>query len=246
MKTQALSSILRRRRVSVVGLIGLIILFLLAMPVPRSAAPSSDTGEQPPTVLAQSIESQPLARDLLAELPVRGRASKVDYEREEFGAGWASIDGCDTRNIMLQRSLTDIDISDDDCTVLSGVLDDPYSGEMINFLRGRTTSDDVQIDHVVALSDAWQKGAQQLAFTDRVLLANDPLNLLAVDGTANQQKGDSDAASWLPSNTGYRCQYVARQIAVKQKHTLWVTAAEKAAMERILNGCGDQVIPLES
>jgi hypothetical protein len=103
----------------------------------------------------------------------------------------------------------------------------------------------VQIDHVVALSDAWQKGAQAIEFSDRVVFANDPLNLLAVDGPANQKKGDSDAASWLPSNRQFRCQYVARQIAVKQKYSLWVTEAEKAAMKRVLNGCGEQRLPVE-
>lgn len=185
-----------------------------------------------------------LARDVLDRLEVKGRAPKTGYARDEFGSGWASVEGCDMRNIILQRSLTETKLSDDGCIVLSGILNDPYTGAVITFVRGRTTSDDVQIDHVVALSDAWQKGAQELDFGDRVVFANDPLNLLAVDGPANQQKGDSDAASWLPENKSYRCQYVARQIAVKDSYQLWVTEAEKSAMVRVLNGCGDQRIPL--
>ena len=128
-------------------------------------------------------------------------------------------------------------IVDDNCKVQSGKLSDPYTGELILFHRGEN-SNAVQIDHVVALSDAWQKGAQQLSFIERVSLANDPLNLLAVDGPANQQKSDSDAASWLPPNKSFRCQYVARQIAVKQKYRLWVTAAEKSAMRGVLGVCG--------
>jgi hypothetical protein len=123
------------------------------------------------------------------------------------------------------------------------VLNDPYTGKTIEFQRGETSSQTVQIDHVVALSDAWQKGAQQLAFEKRVALANDPLELLAVDGEANQQKSDGDAATWLPANKSFRCQYVARQIAVKQKYMLWVTEPEKQAMLRVLGSCPGQRLP---
>lgn len=206
---------------------------------------SGDGIEQSDVLSEHDVETE-LARDVLDELDVKGRAPKTGYARDEFGSGWATVDGCDMRNTVLQESMTDILLETDECTVLSGMLDDPYTGEMINFVRGRSTSDEVQIDHVVALSDAWQKGAQQLEFTDRVVFANDPLNLLSVDGPANQAKGDKDAASWLPPNKAYRCRYVARQIAVKQKYDLWVTEAEKAAMKRVLNGCGDQRLPLET
>jgi hypothetical protein len=123
------------------------------------------------------------------------------------------------------------------CKVLSGTLHDPYTGKIIAFSRGADTSDDVQIDHVVALSDSWQKGAKALTFSRRVALANDPLELLAVDGRANQDKMDSDAASWLPPNKAFRCQYVARQIAVKLKYSLWVTSAEMSAMRNVLAQC---------
>ena len=125
------------------------------------------------------------------------------------------------------------------CTVISGTLDDPYTGKTIEFKRGKKTSSAVQIDHVVALSNAWQTGAQDLTAEQRRQLANDPENLLAADGPANQQKSDADAADWLPSNTAYRCTYVARQVHVKAKYKLWVTADEKKVMERVLNSCKD-------
>jgi hypothetical protein len=150
------------------------------------------------------------------------------------------------RNTMLARYLQDVELSEDGCVVLSGILDDVYTGERIEFVRGASTSAAVQIDHVVALSDAWQKGAQALSVDQRALFANDPLNLLPVDGPANQKKGDSDVASWLPPNKAYRCLYVARQIAVKVKYLLWVSEAEKSAMKRVLNGCPDQVVPTEN
>lgn len=184
---------------------------------------------------------QPLAVDALAKLDIKGRAPKTGYSRDIFGGGWRSTDDCNTRDEILARDLSQTEIKD--CKVYSGVLDDPYTGKRIEFARGPDTSDDVQIDHVVALSDAWQKGAQYLSYQTRENLANDPLELLAVDGEANQQKGDGDAATWLPPNKPYRCRYVARQIAVKQKYDLWITSAEYDAMQRILSKCPEQELP---
>jgi len=199
----------------------------------------------PPVVLSDLDLRTPKASDELDKIEVKGRAPKTGYSRSEFGDGWANVGACDLRNIMLSRGMTDVVLSEDNCIVLSGTLNDPYTGKIIQFTRGSSTSSDVQIDHVVALSDSWQKGAQNLSYETRVKLANDPLNLLPVEGKANQEKGDSDAASWLPANKSFRCQYVARQIAVKSKYGLWITEAEKASIKRVLNGCGEQVIPIE-
>lgn len=183
------------------------------------------------------------AIDALNTLPVKGRAPKTDYARTQFGDGWSVVHGCDTRNIILHRDMTDTAVNDK-CQVIRGTLSDPYTGKTITFVRGATTSDTVQIDHVVALSNAWQTGAQQLTALEREALANDPLELLAVDGPANQQKSDGDAATWLPPNKPFRCQYVARQIAVKVKYKLWVTQAEKDAMTRVLSVCPGQTLPV--
>lgn len=176
------------------------------------------------------------ALGVLSQLAVKGRAPKTDYRRTQFGDGWVFVGGCDMRNIILARDLKNV-ITDTNCKVLSGDLSDPYTGKLIHFERGAESSDDVQIDHVVALSNAWQTGAQQISFDQRESLANDPLNLLAVDGQANQEKGDGDAATWLPPNKLFRCQYVARQVEVKTKYQLWVTFAEKEALQRVLANC---------
>ncbi len=181
------------------------------------------------------------AAELLATIAIKGRAPKTGYERTQFGNGWATANGCDTRNIILHRDMKQVVVADG-CKVDSGILDDPYTGKTITFHRGAASSD-VQIDHVVALSDAWQKGAQQLTAEKRKELANDPLELLAVDGPANQAKGDGDAATWLPSNKVFRCQYVARQIAVKSKYSLWMTQAEYDAIKSILSQCPGQPLP---
>lgn len=203
-----------------------------------AAVPVSQSPNDLPT-LQQLIDATSGTSDIpasLAELDVKGRAPKTGYERSQFGNGWDNTEGCDTRNRILARDLTNSTRSED-CKVLSGTLNDPYTGKTIVFQRGETTSDDVQIDHVVALSNAWQTGAQQLAYETRVALANDPLNLLAVDGPTNEQKSDGDAATWLPPNKAFRCAYVTRQVSVKAKYGLWVTLAERDAIARVINSC---------
>ncbi len=147
---------------------------------------------------------------------------------------------------MLNRDLTDITyVTSVPCTVASGTLAHPYTTTTIAFLRGVGTSDAVQIDHVVALSDAWQKGAQQLTYSQRVARANDPLNLQSTDGPTNEQKGDGDAATWLPPNTAFRCAYVARRVSVKATYSLWVTQAEHDAIAGILAQCPGQLAPTD-
>jgi hypothetical protein len=161
------------------------------------------------------------------------------YDRDEqFGEAWLDVDanGCDTRNDILQRDLERF-VLRDECIVERGVLDEPYSGTTIAFQRGRDTSSEVQIDHVVALANAWQTGAQQLTYEERVAFANDPLELLAVDGPLNQQKGAGDAATWLPPNKAFRCDYVATQVLVKQRWGLWLTPPEKDAIQRVMSQC---------
>jgi len=181
------------------------------------------------------------ASAVLETLAVKGRAPKTGYERSQFGPAWSDVDrnGCDTRNDILKRDLTSVVYKSGthDCLVVSGMLLDPYSGEQIPFERGVSTSSDVQIDHVVALSNAWQTGAFKLTPDKRLALANDPMNLLAVKGRLNSQKSDGDAATWLPPLKSIRCAYVAQQIVVKAKYGLWVTPPEKAAMVGLLAKC---------
>ncbi|HJV99517.1 MAG TPA: HNH endonuclease family protein [Arthrobacter sp.] len=177
----------------------------------------------------------------LESIPVKGRAPKTGYSREEFGPAWADVDrnGCDTRNDILARDLEGETFKPGtrNCVVATGTLADPYTGTTINFVRGNATSSTVQIDHIVPLSDAWQKGAQQLSADQRRQMANDPLNLMAADGPTNGAKGDRDAATWLPPNKAFRCEYVARQTSVKAKYQLWVTPAEHEAIAGILDTC---------
>jgi hypothetical protein len=222
-------------------LTGIVLIVIILISNGVFVSPDTQTVQKPTAVNSNDI----LAIDVLDKLAVKGRAPKTNYTREQFGSGWTTIKGCDTRNIILNRDLTS-PVVNESCEVLSGMLHDSYTGKCIKFSRGVGTSGDIQIDHVVALSDAWQKGAQQLTKERRIEFANDPLELLAVDGPANQQKSDGDAATWLPPYKPFRCQYVARQIAVKQKYNLWVTQAEKDAILNILKGCPKQTLPKTS
>lgn len=174
------------------------------------------------------------------------------YSREQFGQAWTDdvpVDGghngCDTRSDLLRRDLQQVAVKPNThgCVPLTGTLDDPYTGKTIQFLRGQNTSTAVQIDHVVALGDSWVTGAQQLSQEQRKAMANDPLELLAVDGPTNASKGDGDAATWLPPNKGFRCEYVARQVALKQRYHLWVTPPERDAITRVLKTCPLQQLP---
>lgn len=175
----------------------------------------------------------------LSKLPVKGRAPKTGYSREQF-PHWKDPDknGCDTRNDILKRDLTKVvfKVNTNNCKVIAGTLLDPYSGKSITFDLSKSAST-IDIDHVVALSNAWQTGAFQLTLTQRTNFANDPLNLLAVDYKLNRQKGDGDAATWLPPYKSYRCTYVARQVSVKAKYKLWVTSPEKSAISNLLIAC---------
>lgn len=203
----------------------LLSLLLTVIPLQTNAAPNED------------------ALTTLNSLSVKGRAAKTGYTRAQFPT-WSDLDrnGCDTRNEILNRDLTMVSFKAGTrgCKVISGSLIDPYSGKVIAFSSTKSTID---IDHVVALSNAWQTGAAYFDKTKRQQIANDPLNLLAVDYSLNRQKGDGDAATWLPPHKSFRCDYVARQIAVKAKYGLWVTSPEKDAIVKILEKCVGQRLP---
>jgi len=202
-----------------------------------------------PPAAADPVVNGPVA-DTFAKLDsllVKGRAPKTGYERALFGDSWTDDvtvadgrNGCDTRNDILRRDLLDVVLKpgSNGCAVLSGILNDPYTGTTVEFQRGPATSALVQIDHIVALSDAWQKGAQQWDEWARRNFANDPRNLQATLGWVNQEKGDGDAATWLPPNVAYRCAFVTRIIEVKAAYGVWVTQAERDALARVLSTCG--------
>jgi hypothetical protein len=234
---------MRRRRATLILIGGTILLALLGGAMPKLIEESPPLNITFPWQQA-AVNNEPAvagsALEALNTLQVKGRAPKNGYARSEFGSGWATVNGCSTRDIIMYRDLSNVVLSGE-CTVASGLLNDVYTGQPIEYTKADAS--EIQIDHVIALSDAWQTGAQQLSAETRRQLANDPLELIAVSGKQNQIKSDADAASWLPPNKAFRCQYIARQIAVKQKYSLWVKPAELDAMRNVLNTCPAQAMP---
>ena len=225
-------------------ILGLVIFGVFLLVNPNSYQPEyalNDSVQTPEEISTkdETTSDSTLAVDVLESLAVHGKNTTQKYYRKLFYSTWGSTDsGCNTREAILARDLKDIIF--DGCKVQSGVLNDPYTGQEIQFERGQNTSSAVQIDHVVALSNAWATGAYMLDEDTRYKISQDPLNLIAVDGPANQEKSDQDASEWLPDNLKFQCQYVARQISVKAKYHLWVTPAEKSAMQSVLATCPNE------
>jgi hypothetical protein len=184
------------------------------------------------------------ARRQVKKLTVRGWDRTTDFRRSQFGEAWSDDvnvefghNGCNTRDDVLRRDLKDLVVRPFTCFAQSGTLVDPYTSSTIAFVRGPQTSNSIEIDHVVALADAWYKGARAWDPQRRLDFANDPRNLLAVSPKANFDKAFRDAASWLPPSAAFRCDFVARQVEVKTAYGLWVSAKEKKAMTDVLSRC---------
>ncbi len=232
-------------------LTGTVVALVLTRPsltaVPHTGSDQAPAASSPePAPVAPSAAPGPgSALAALGALPVKGRAPMTGYDRKAFGPAWADVDrnGCDTRNDVLARDLTDrvVRPGTQGCVVVAGRLADPYAGVTVPFRK--QDASDVQVDHVVALGNAWATGAQGLDATRLRQLANDPGNLLATQGRLNQQKRAGDAATWLPPAKGFRCAYVARQLAVKTAYGLWVTPPERDAVARVLAVCPDEPLP---
>ena len=201
--------------------------------------PKIETNADTETVVEKS-DLATAAINVLEELEVKNQYIGERYYRKAFYKDWGEINGCRTRDVILKRDLKDTVMNG--CKVMSGTLEDPYTGNTVKFTRGQDTSAAVQIDHVVALSNAWATGAYKLTKEERYALSQDPMNLLAVDGNANQGKSNQDASTWLPQNKDFQCEYIARQISVKKKYRLWVTVNEKSAMTQVLSTCPKQEI----
>ncbi|GAA3811711.1 HNH endonuclease family protein [Sphaerisporangium flaviroseum] len=185
----------------------------------------------------KSDKDRAAAVKLIEKVPTKGRGAKTGYDRDEFGYAWAdnaedipfAHNGCDTRNDVLARDGEDLKYrSGSKCVLVEMTLHDPYTGRTIEWRKQDAA--EVQIDHVMPLSYDWQMGASRWSKAKRVQIANDPLNLMPVDGRTNSSKGDSGPASWLPPSKGIRCSYAVRFAQVALKYDLPVTSPDKDAM----------------
>ncbi|WP_406268919.1 HNH endonuclease family protein [Streptomyces sp. NBC_00191] len=199
-------------------------------------------GTRPGLAPLASEQDRAAARALIGKVTTKGRGPKTGYARDRFGYAWMDTadgvplarNGCDTRNDLLKRDGQSVRFrAGSDCVVIAMTLDDPYTGTVIDWRKQKAAA--VQIDHVIPLSYGWQMGAARWDRAKRQQLANDPLNLLPVEGRANSSKSDSGPASWLPPNKRIRCAYAVRVAQVAIKYELPVTAADKRTM---LTQCG--------
>ena len=207
-------------------------------PTPEGSRPAQEQAPSGPRVTefeqpSAWTEAHRSLQSLVTVVPDRSGYDRVKY----FGTSWPDLDsdGCSEREEILARDFEET--RGPACKITAGTLHDPYTGQTIDSTRGKETSGQVQIDHVVALADAWSKGADQWDQEHRLQFANDPQNLLAVDGPANTAKSASDASEWLPPNEDFWCEYATAQVQIKTKYTLGVSAAEKQTLEKILVAC---------
>jgi hypothetical protein len=219
-----------------------------SVPAPRGGAGravsplENPDGTKPGLAALTSKAELSRARALIGQVATKGRGPRTGYERDKFGYAWKDTvdgvamarNGCDTRNDLLARDGDELrHRAGSRCVVTSMTLHDPYTGKAVRWRKAKATA--VQIDHVMPLSYDWQMGAARWETGKRERIANDPLNLLPVDGPANSAKGDSGPASWLPPDRTIRCAYSVRFAQVSRKYALPVTPADKRTM---LAQCG--------
>lgn len=163
------------------------------------------------------------------------------YERDAFGQAWLDVDrnGCDTRNDTLRRDLADLEVMSNTqgCVAYSGTLTDPYTGTSFSFLRGSGNAGELHVDHVVALSDAWRKGAHSWTPELRAEFANDPTNLVVTLGAVNMTKADQDAGTWLPPRPDAHCGFALQVVLVKSEYRLGIDESERDALRDALSTC---------
>jgi hypothetical protein len=208
---------------------------------PPEPVSSIDQGDVPEGTLDPAAASA-----ALLDLPIEDKTSLDGYERGcgegegcVFGPAWADVDrnGCDQRNDVLHRDLAEIEVRDgtQGCVVVAGLLDDPYTGATVEFLKEDAA--EVPIDHVVPLAAAWVQGAAEWTTDERTAFANDLGNLMATTREQNSAKGDSTAEEWLPPDPAYGCSYATVVITVKDRYALSVTPAEADTLEELLATC---------
>jgi hypothetical protein len=181
----------------------------------------------PPTPVSAAT-----ARTYLGQLTVKAESSSSGYSRDLF-PHWSTQSGsCNTREVVLKRDGTNVQ-QNSSCAAVSGRWYSEYDDAIWS------AASDVDIDHVVALSEAWRSGAAGWTTSKRQQFANDLTRpqLIAVTDNVNQAKGDLDPAEWLPSRTAYRCTYARMWVHVKHYWGLSVDSAEKSVLQSLLNNC---------
>lgn len=217
------------------------------VPSPRQEASPRTHSVAPLPGAGTDAQTYVNASEVALQLPLIDPSRHLPpYRRDDFGTPWTDVDGngCRQRDDLLARDLVDIVVADDGCTVLSGVLHDPYTGATITFQHDRVAepgnpgSQGVQGDHIVSLAAAYEGGAWSWTDQQRLVFANTLENVLAVEGTANQSKQDSGPAQWLPQ-PAYLCSYVLQYTQIVVTWSLAVDPADRDVLVRTLADCAD-------
>ena len=215
-----------------------------SLPASTTQGPVADALEQAGLISeasgADAIDAASVTR-MLDEIPVAPAGTMAGYSRTAFGPAWADTDhnGCDQRNDVLRRDMTDVTAKPGThgCVVLTGHLDDPYTGKSIDFTRGEKTSTAVQVDHTVPEAWSFAHGAASWTAAQREQFATDLNELQATDGPTNESKGDDGPATWLPPSTAYRCTYVTRFTYIVHSYGLTIDQPDKTAIQQVLSTC---------
>ena len=182
--------------------------------------------------------------------PIDARPHTGGYHRDSQFGQWRKKGGAcpyaTTRDHILQRDLTAVKVSKG-CRVLSGDFQDPYTGKTMHFIKGPETSQQVQIDHIVSVHDAWASGLWKPERAgERDDYYNDPEVLQAADGPSNQDKGDGidwhavRDPVWMPENRSWHCDYMAKRAYIKHKYRLTMTPAEREQTISVIESCADR------
>lgn len=214
-------------------------------PSATAASTSADRSAIQLPARIRSLDATWNPLEALSSLPVVEEGTSMSatpYDRAFFGQEWMDVDrnGCDTRNDILRRDLDDLVVKEgtQGCVAYSGSFVDPYTTETFYFERGSGNAGELHVDHIVALSDAWHKGAANWNDETRVKFANDPMNLVVTFGDVNLAKGADDAGDWLPPNKAAHCAFAVRVVWVKDRYNLAVAQDEATALGDVLGGCG--------
>jgi len=190
--------------------------------MPASSAPFSTT--MPPSIAPPSIDG----------LAVAAEGSDSGYDRALFQPqAWADLDGdgCDTRAEVLIRDSRSLAEVQPGCSVARG--------DWLSIYDGYSTPDpgELDIDHVVALAEAWRSGADGWPNERRLAFAQDEDNLIAVTAATNRSKSDRDPAVWQPPNRDSWCAFAQRWTSAKVRWGLTADPAEVNAVRVMLGTC---------
>lgn len=230
------------------ALLWLSVAAVLAVLVAYQTLGSSSRANQAEVAARAGMPTVKPGTDVLAGVVVLPqRVRRYDYRRAAYGDAWdddnhapLGHNGCDTRDDILNRDLVDktyVAIKRCPNAVATGTLHDPYTNATVAFQRGAKVGESVQIDHLVPLAYAWDMGAYSWPFAERKRFANDPANLLAVGGQANQDKSDAPPALWMPPNAAFACQYAMQFIAVLRGYGLAVEEGSAVALRKAADTC---------